>query len=185
MHCILGHNIHGECFKLIPCPADAFLSLLKAPLLGPSDLKLHNMDDIFCSFACLHLFVLLSLSDFHHLNPFTLFSARPKTDLFLHALSCEISYTMGNTPNSFIILNFGVEADFHPAIIDDISLSGKSQAIPSTLVSPLLSEMQVGIFSHKEMFSQNPSYSSLTSFYNLKLAQRSKSHAYASRYFSL
>lgn len=74
--------------------------------------------------------------------------------------SCMVSlvrstYTMGNTPNSFIILNFGVEADFHPAIIDDISLSGKSQAIPSTLVSPLLSEMQVGIFfSQRNVFTK-------------------------------
>ena len=34
---------------------DDLLSLLKAPLLGPSDLKLHNMDDIFCYFAGLHL----------------------------------------------------------------------------------------------------------------------------------
>ena len=142
MHCILGHNIHGECFKLIPSPGDAFLSLLKAPLLGPSELKLHNMDDIFCSFACLHLFVLLSLLDFHHLNPLTLSFRQDQKQIYSCMLSLVRStYSMGNTPNSFILLNFGVEADFHPAIIDDISLSGKSQAVLSILVSPLLSEM--------------------------------------------
>ena len=53
----------------------------------------------------------------------------------------EFLNSLYHTPNSFILLNFGVEADFHPAIIDDISLSGKSQAVLSTLVSPLLSEM--------------------------------------------
>ena len=106
MHCILGHNIHGECFKLIPSPGDAFLSLLKAPLLGPSELKLHNMDDIFCSFACLHLFVLLSLLDFHHLNPLTLSFRQDQKQIYSCMLSLVRStYSMGNTPNSFILSN--------------------------------------------------------------------------------
>lgn len=96
-----------------------------------------NMDDIFCSFPCLYLVVWLSLyTDFHSWNPYLFLLAKNKILSILRSLSDEIYlWSTENTHNPTILLTFRVKADFHPAIIDYISISGMSQTPLSTTTS--------------------------------------------------
>lgn len=88
-----------------------FLEPIQGTSTGPSDLK-----PVTWMIYSVPLLVCICLSCYHSTWTFTIwipslsfFLARPKSDLFLRALSCGIYLIHGNTPNSFILLNFGVE----------------------------------------------------------------------------